>query len=151
MKLLLERPLVFFDIESTGTNPYRDRVVELAVIKVFPDGQRQETVRRFNPTIPIPEGASAVHGITDDDVKDCPTFDVVGHNLFRYLDGCDLAGCKEVLTEPSGPARPRDAPPGPRAAPPKSMGFSRQEYWSGVRSEERRIGKECRSRWSPYH
>lgn len=92
MKLQLERPLVVFDIESTGTNPYRDRIVELAVIKIGPDGRRQETVRRFNPTIPIPEGASAVHGITDADVKDCPTFDVVGHNLFRYLEGCDLAG-----------------------------------------------------------
>ena len=92
MELVLERPLVFFDIESTGTNPYRDRIVEIAVIKVMPDGSRQETVRRVNPTIPIPEGASAVHGIYDADVADAPTFDVIAHNLFNYLENCDLAG-----------------------------------------------------------
>ena len=92
MELVLERPLVFFDIESTGTNPYRDRIVEIAVIKVMPDGTREEVVRRINPTIPIPEGASAVHGIYDADVADAPTFDVIAHNLFNYLENCDLAG-----------------------------------------------------------
>ena len=83
MELVLERPLVFFDIESTGTNPYRDRIVEIAVIKVMPDGTREEVVRRINPTIPIPEGASAVHGIYDADVADAPTFDVIAHNLLN--------------------------------------------------------------------
>ena len=92
MELVLERPLVFFDIESTGTNPYRDRIVEIAVIKVMPDGTREDVVRRINPTIPIPEGASAVHGIYDADVAEAPTFDVIAHNLFNYLDNCDLAG-----------------------------------------------------------
>ena len=92
MDLILERPLVFFDIESTGTNPYRDRIVEIAVIKLMPDGSRKEAVRRINPCMPIPAGASAVHGIYDDDVKDCPTFDVIAHNLYNYLEGCDLAG-----------------------------------------------------------
>ena len=92
MDLVLERPLVFFDIESTGTNPYRDRIVEIAVIKVMPDGSRDEVVRRINPTIPIPEGASAVHGIYDADVADAPTFDVIAHNLYSYLENCDLAG-----------------------------------------------------------
>ena len=92
MELVLERPLVFFDIESTGTNPYRDRIVEIAVIKVMPDGSRQEVVRRINPSMPIPAGASAVHGIYDDDVKDAPTFDVVAQNLYNYLENCDLAG-----------------------------------------------------------
>ena len=92
MELVLERPLVFFDIESTGTNPYRDRIVEIAVIKVMPDGRRQEVVRRINPSMPIPAGASAVHGIYDADVADCPTFDVIAHNLYNYLEGCDLAG-----------------------------------------------------------
>ena len=92
MELVLERPLVFFDIESTGTNPYRDRIVEIAVIKVMPDGSREDVVRRINPCMPIPAGASAVHGIYDADVADCPTFDVVAHNLYKYLDGCDLAG-----------------------------------------------------------
>ena len=92
MELVLERPLVFFDIESTGTNPYRDRIVEIAVIKVMPDGSREDVVRRINPCMPIPAGASAVHGIYDADVADCPTFDVVAHNLYKYLEGCDLAG-----------------------------------------------------------
>lgn len=92
MELVLERPLVFFDIESTGTNPYRDRIVEIAVIKVMPDGSREDVVRRINPCMPIPAGASAVHGIYDADIADCPTFDVIAHNLYNYLEGCDLAG-----------------------------------------------------------
>ena len=92
MELVLERPLVFFDIESTGTNPYRDRIVEIAVIKVMPDGSREDVVRRINPCMPIPAGASAVHGIYDSDVADCPTFDVIANNLYNYLEGCDLAG-----------------------------------------------------------
>ena len=92
MELVLERPLVFFDIESTGTNPYRDRIVEIAVIKIMPDGSREDVVRRINPCMPIPAGASAVHGIYDADVADCPTFDVIAHNLYNYLEGCDLAG-----------------------------------------------------------
>ena len=58
----------------------------------MPDGSRKEAVRRINPCMPIPAGASAVHGIYDDDVKDCPTFDVIAHNLYNYLEGCDLAG-----------------------------------------------------------
>ena len=90
--LELTRPLVVFDIESTGTNPYRDRIVEIAVIKVMPDGSREEVVRRINPCMPIPAGASAVHGIYDADVADCPTFDVIAHNLYNYIENCDLAG-----------------------------------------------------------
>ena len=92
MELKLERPLVFFDIESTGTNPFRDRIVEIAVIKLMPDGTRQETVRRINPQMPIPAGASEVHGIYDKDVEDAPTFDVIAHNLYNDLENCDLAG-----------------------------------------------------------
>ena len=73
-RLELVRPLVIFDIESTGVVPQRDRIVEIAVIKLFPDGRRQETVRRLNPGIPIPAGATAIHGITDADVADAPGF-----------------------------------------------------------------------------
>ena len=58
----------------------------------MPDGSREDVVRRINPCMPIPAGASAVHGIYDADVADCPTFDVVAHNLYKYLEGCDLAG-----------------------------------------------------------
>ncbi len=91
-QLKLERPLVVFDIESTGVVPQRDRIVEIAVLKIFPDGQSQNTVRRLNPEMPIPPGATAVHGITDADVADCPTFLLIAEKLHRYLADCDLAG-----------------------------------------------------------
>lgn len=91
-ELKLERPLVVFDIESTGIMPQRDRIVEIAVLKVFPDGNTQNTVRRLNPEMPIPPGATAVHGITDEDVKDCPVFSLIAEKLFSYIDGCDLCG-----------------------------------------------------------
>ena len=91
-RLELVRPLVIFDIESTGVVPQRDRIVEIAVIKLFPDGRRQETVRRLNPGIPIPAGATAIHGITDADVADAPGFADIAEKLFNYLADSDLAG-----------------------------------------------------------
>ena len=90
--LNLDRPLVVFDIESTGVVPQRDRIVEIAVMKVMPDGTSRTTVRRLNPGMPIPPGATAVHGITDADVADCPMFEDIAEKLYAYLDGCDLAG-----------------------------------------------------------
>ena len=92
MELKLERPLVVFDIESTGVNPMRDRIVELAVLKIMPDGTSQSTVRRVNPEMPIPPGATAVHGISDADVADKPPFSVIAANFARYLEDCDLGG-----------------------------------------------------------
>ena len=92
MELQLNRPLVIFDLESTGVTPNRDRIVELAVLKIFPDGSRQSAVRRVNPEMPIPPSATAIHGISDADVADCPTFGVIAANLARYLEGCDLGG-----------------------------------------------------------
>ncbi len=91
-KLQITRPIAFFDIESTGIVPQRDRIVEIAVVKVFPDGTRQETVRRLNPQMPIPPGATAVHGITDADVADAPVFSDIAPKLFHYLEDCDLGG-----------------------------------------------------------
>jgi len=94
-RLKLTRPLVFFDLEGTGTNPQTDRIVELAAVKLHPDGQREEKCRRFNPTIPIPAAATEIHGITDDDVKDEPTFDRVAggdQGIAAFFNGCDLAG-----------------------------------------------------------
>ena len=91
-ELKLERPLVVFDIESTGIMPQRDRIVELAVLKIYPDGRTQNTVRRLNPEMPIPPGATAIHGITDDDVKDCPVFSIIAEKLYNYIDNCDLCG-----------------------------------------------------------
>lgn len=90
--LNLSRPLVFFDIESTGVNPLRDRIVELSVIKIFPDGKDARTTRRLNPTMPIPSGASQVHGIYDADVAHAPTFAQIAVNLNNYLADCDLGG-----------------------------------------------------------
>ena len=91
-ELNLKRPVAFFDIESTGIVPQRDRIVEIAVLKVQPDGSQRSTVRRLNPGIPIPAGATAVHGITDADVADCPGFADIAEKLFNYLSDCDFAG-----------------------------------------------------------
>jgi len=88
----LDRPLAFLDIESTGLSVAQDRIVELAVLITNPDGSVVERVRRFNPEIPIPKGASDVHGITDDDVKDEAPFRQRARALADMLDPCDLGG-----------------------------------------------------------
>ncbi|MBQ5783586.1 MAG: 3'-5' exonuclease [Bacteroidales bacterium] len=92
MQLNLKRPIVFFDIESTGLNVATDRIVELCVVKVLPNGDTEIKTRRVNPTIPISPEAQAVHGISNDDVKDCPTFKSIAKSLANYLEGCDFAG-----------------------------------------------------------
>ncbi len=92
MKLKLERPLAFIDIEATGLNVETDRIVELSVCKLFPDGTREVKTRRFNPEMPIPAKSTEIHGITDDDVKDLPNFAYTAKGLFKLLDGCDIAG-----------------------------------------------------------
>lgn len=88
----LDRPLLFFDLETTGLSPVRDRIVEMAVIRVSPHGDVLERVRRFNPGIPIAPEATAVHGITDEDVADEPPFAARAKSLVELLDPCDLAG-----------------------------------------------------------
>lgn len=88
----LERPLAFFDIESTGLSVVNDRIVELALIQVHPSGDVIEKVRRFNPGIPIPPEATAVHGITDADVADEEPFARRARSLAELLDNADLAG-----------------------------------------------------------
>lgn len=92
MKLKLTRPLVFFDLETTGTNISHDRIVEISVIKLMPDGRIFEKTRRINPGMPIPAEATAVHHITDADVASEPTFAQIGRSLAQLLDGCDIAG-----------------------------------------------------------
>ena len=92
MKLQLKRPLVFFDLETTGTNVTADRIVEISYIKVFPNGTEESKTRRINPEMHIPEGATAVHRITDEDVKDCPKFKQVAKSLAVIFEGCDFAG-----------------------------------------------------------
>ena len=88
----LERPLVFFDLETTGLRVGTDRIVELAIIRLAPGGDVMEKVRRFNPGIPIPPEATAVHGITDADVADEPPFPSRARALAQLLEPCDLAG-----------------------------------------------------------
>ncbi len=92
MKLKLKQPLAFFDIESTGTNASKDRIVELAILKIYPDGMRESRVYRFNPGMPIPEESSDIHGITDEDVKNAPKFEEKAQEIYEYLKDSDLAG-----------------------------------------------------------
>lgn len=88
----IDRPLVFFDLETTGLNVSKDRIIELALLRFHPDGEVDERVRRFNPGIPIPPKASGVHGITDKDVANKAPFTASARSLSQLLDGCDLAG-----------------------------------------------------------
>ena len=92
MDLNLKNPLVFFDLETTGINITRDRIVEISLLKVHPNGKEESKTRRINPEMPIPPESTAIHGITDEDVKDCPTFKQVAKSLAEMLEGCDMAG-----------------------------------------------------------
>jgi len=92
MRLNLKNPLVFFDLETTGINIVNDRIVEISYLKVFPNGDEESKTRRINPGIPIPAESTAIHGISDEDVKDCPTFKEVAKSLATQIEGCDLAG-----------------------------------------------------------
>ena len=101
MKLQLARPLVFFDLETTGINIATDRIVELSYYKLFPDSSSESKTYRVKPTemilgveqqMHIPEDASAVHGIYDEDVANCPTFKEIAADVAKVLEGCDLAG-----------------------------------------------------------
>ena len=92
MKLNLKSPIIFFDLETTGLDIAKDRIVELCYIRVEPNGNEEARSMRINPEMHIPEVASSVHGITDDDVKDCPTFADVAPQLAATFEGCDLAG-----------------------------------------------------------
>jgi DNA polymerase-3 subunit epsilon len=92
MKLQLTRPIIIFDLETTGINLTEDRVVEISLIKVMPDGKTETKTRRINPEMHIPEQATAIHHITDEDVKNEPTFKQVAKSLAKIFEGCDIAG-----------------------------------------------------------
>jgi len=96
MELNLKRPLAFFDLETTGINVAHDRIIEISVLKIHPNGQQEWFTERLNPGIPINPQASAVHGITEEDIKDCPSFREIGKNLAKFLEGCDLAGYNAI-------------------------------------------------------
>ena len=90
--LKLVRPLVVFDIESTGVSPRKDRIIELAAIKLMPDGEEISKCWLMNPGVPIPPETTAIHGISDEIVKDCPTFADKAEDIFEFFRGCDLSG-----------------------------------------------------------
>jgi DNA polymerase-3 subunit epsilon len=92
MKLQLTRPIAVIDLETTGINIGSDRIVEIAIIKILPDGTRQVKRKLINPQMPIPKGSSDVHGITDEMVKDAPTFKQAANEIKQFIDNCDLAG-----------------------------------------------------------
>jgi DNA polymerase-3 subunit epsilon len=90
--LNLTRPIAFIDLETTGVNLSFDRIVEIAIIKVLPDGERQVKRKLINPEKPIPKETTDIHGITDEMVKDAPTFKQAGNEIKQYLENCDLGG-----------------------------------------------------------
>ena len=92
MKLNLTKPLAVFDLETTGTNVGTDRIVEISIIRIHPDGREETLTRRVNPCIPIPAEVTAIHGISDEDVKDEPTFAMLAPLLNQFLANCDLGG-----------------------------------------------------------
>jgi len=92
MNLKLTKPLAFFDLETTGINIVTDRIVEISILKVYPNGKEETKTMRINPTIPISPESTAITGIKDEDVKDCPKFKEVAHEIARFLEGCDIAG-----------------------------------------------------------
>ncbi len=96
MELNLSRPIAFFDLETTGINIAADRIVELSVLKVGTDGSEEWYTTRINPEMPINPQSIAIHGITDEDVKDSPTFKSIARKLAKFLEGCDLAGYNAI-------------------------------------------------------
>ena len=92
MQLKLTRPIAFFDLETTGVNVASDRIVELSILKISPDGSKEVKTKRINPTIPIPVQSSLIHGIYDNDIANEPTFKSIAKSLSTFLNDCDLAG-----------------------------------------------------------
>ncbi len=90
--LQLKKPLAFIDLETTGTNMGTDRIIEIAIVKILPDGSKSVKRKIINPEMPIPQSSTDVHGFTNEMVKDAPTFKQVAHELKQMLDGCDIGG-----------------------------------------------------------
>src|SRR5690606_33733283 len=92
MKLTLNRPLAVFDLETTGVDVTNDRIVEIAILKIQPDGTTEEFLKRVNPEMPIPAESSEIHGIYDKDVADEPTFTQLADSVATFIADADLAG-----------------------------------------------------------
>jgi DNA polymerase-3 subunit epsilon len=95
-KLKLKKPLAFFDLETTGIDPVNDRIVEISILKAMPDGNTSVKTWRINPEMPIPYESTVIHGITDEDVKDEPSFKKASGEISSFLEGADLAGYNSV-------------------------------------------------------
>lgn len=96
MELNLRRPIAFLDLETTGINVSTDRIVEISVLKISPDGKQEWLSTRINPGMPIPPKSTAIHGITDADVADAPVFREIAKKLIAFLEGTDLAGYNAI-------------------------------------------------------
>ncbi len=92
MAIKLKRPIIFFDLETTGIDTAKDRIVEISMIKIMMDGERIIKTRRINPQMAIPPSSTAIHGISDEDIKDCPTFTQVARSMEQFISGCDFGG-----------------------------------------------------------
>jgi DNA polymerase-3 subunit epsilon len=92
MILQLQRPVAFIDLETTGVNISTDKIIEIAIVKITADGNKLSKRKLINPQMPIPAVSTAVHGITDDMVKDAPTFKQVANEIKQFIDNCDLGG-----------------------------------------------------------
>jgi DNA polymerase-3 subunit epsilon len=92
MKLNLKNPIVFFDLETTGINIVTDRIVEISILKIFVDGHEETKTYRVNPEMPIPPKTTEIHGISDEDVKDSPTFKEIARTLANFMEKCDIGG-----------------------------------------------------------
>ena len=96
MRLNLKNPIIFFDLETTGINIASDRIVEISYLKVDVNGNESSKTIRVNPQMPIPEKVIAIHGISNEDVKDAPSFNEIARSLAKDFEGCDLAGYNSV-------------------------------------------------------
>ncbi len=92
MNLMLTKPICFFDLEATGTNVAKDRIVEISILKVYPNGNKESFTYKVNPEVPIPAETSKIHGIYDEDVKDEPNFKALSGKIIQLIKGADLAG-----------------------------------------------------------
>jgi DNA polymerase-3 subunit epsilon len=92
MELKLTRPICFFDLETTGTNISKDRIVEISILKVYENNNKESFTWKVNPGVPIPKETTAIHGISDEDVADEPKFEELAPKINAMIKGCDLAG-----------------------------------------------------------
>ncbi|MGV8828624.1 MAG: exonuclease domain-containing protein [Breznakibacter sp.] len=92
MKLNLKNPIIFFDLETTGINVTTDRIVEISILKIFTDGHEESRTYKINPEMPIPPETTKIHGISDEDVQDCPKFREVAKTIAQFIEGADIGG-----------------------------------------------------------